>query len=107
MTKKHLLIGLSVLLAVVLVVLVKNDQSNNEKKAMNYKDNLQKSDAIAPLTNLPPVEKNGDIEGLVNGIITDFADDTTIVSENDADAQYITESAALINSEGVYNENEF
>lgn len=96
-------------MAIVIFLVVKADKSKNEKAAFEAKTpKAQPSDfKQANQPTLPPVQKTANVDAVVDGIVADYSEDSKIAAEGDADAQYISDSASLINSEGVYNANEF
>lgn len=113
--RTKILIALVAILAVVLLALIWTDRQKNEQAAFKAERELKQQAANKnslsakeqTLENLPPVEKTADIDAAVNGIIADYAADAQISAEDDADVQYINDSASLINSQGIYNENQF
>lgn len=119
-SKAKLLLGLTALLAAVLVVLVLNDKQKNEEASLLTPSQLatnrpagsqtatdQAEVKETPLPELLPVVKTGNANAVVDGIVADYAADANLAAEGDADADYISQSAALINPEGVYDANQF
>ena len=96
--KSKLLIGLHAVLAVVLIVLVKTDRQKSEKMA-GIADNTEKMQQ--------PVEKTSNADAITEGITADLEADASVAAEGDQDVDYVNQSTQLINSEGIYNENDF
>ena len=96
--KSKLLIGLLVVLAVVLIVLVKTDRQKSEKMA-GIADNTEKMQQ--------PVEKKFQCRCHNRRHYRGFGSRCQCGREGDQDVDYVNQSTQLINSEGIYNENDF
>lgn len=112
--KSKLLIGLVAALALIVIILVRTDRQKNERMAgidgkTRVSDSADNSGTRGTdiAQNLPPVVKTGNVDAVADGITADLAADANIAAENDADIDYVNQSATLMNAEGVYNENEF
>ena len=104
--KLKLLIPLSALLVVALVVLVKYDQNQADKKAKEAISQLGTQKQNNPPT-YSPIAESENVDEAIDGIVSDYAAEEYIVSEDDSDITYVNDSYSTINLNDIYNENEF
>ena len=115
-SKNTLLIVLIIVLAMVAVVLVRNDKKQAEQAALLSSSSqplteTEDGQLVAPSEISDSVSKqvsqNGDVDQIVNAILSDSAQDLEAAQAGDEDLDTLNQDNSLINPDDIYNANEF
>ena len=98
-SKAKTLLALTALLVLVLIVLVFLDKQRAQQDANNIR--------IPASQNQKPVQKTGDVDAVVNGIVADYEGEASVAVDADADADYIGQSTSLTETNNIYNANNY
>ncbi len=112
-SKIKLLISLSLILAVVIIVLVRNDKKQSETDALisetsqPLKETKNGSlEAPKEVSDNQQIAKTGDVDQVVNAILSDYAQDLSAAQAGNEDLNVLNADSSLINPD-IYNANEF
>jgi len=114
-SKIKLLISLSLILAVVIIVLVRNDKKQSETDALISETSQPLKETKNGSLEAPKevsdnvsqqIAKTGDVDQVVNAILSDYAQDLSAAQAGNEDLNVLNADSSLINPD-IYNANEF